>query len=90
MFFDRWLEQIEAGVAPRIHECYREIAKKNIAPLLGQIALTKLRPDHISMAYVKALKEGRGDGTAAFPLVLSTTCTASLSRCWPVQRAGGC
>jgi integrase len=62
MFLDRWLEQIEANVAPRTHERYREIAKKNVAPLLGQTALTKLRPDHIAGAYAKALKSGRRDG----------------------------
>jgi len=62
MFLDRWLEQIEANVAPRTHERYREIAKKNIVPLLGQIALTKLRPDQVSSAYAKALKAGRRDG----------------------------
>jgi integrase len=63
MFLDKWLEQIESNVAPRTHERYREIAKKNIVPLLGQIALTKLRPDHISTAHAKALKAGRRDGT---------------------------
>jgi integrase len=62
VFLDRWLEQIEANVAPRTHERYREIAKKNLVPLLGQIALTKLRPDQISAAYAKALKSGRRDG----------------------------
>ena len=62
MFLDRWLEQIEANVAPRTLERYREIAKKNLVPLLGQIALTKLRPDQISAAYAKALKSGRRDG----------------------------
>jgi integrase len=62
MFLDRWLEQIEANVAPRTHERYREIAKKNLVPLLGQIALTKLRPDQVSTAYAKAIKSGRRHG----------------------------
>jgi integrase len=62
MFLDKWLEQIEPNVAPRTHERYREIAKKNLVPLLGQIALTKLRPDQIAAAYAKALKSGRRDG----------------------------
>src|SRR5271165_6990231 len=62
MFLDKWLEQIEANVAPRTHERYREIAKKNLVPLLGQIALTKLRSDQIAAAYGKALKTGRRDG----------------------------
>ncbi len=63
MFLGRWLEQIEPNVAPRTHERYREIATKNLVPLLGQIALTKLRPDQIAAAYVKALRSGRRDGT---------------------------
>ena len=62
MFLDKWLEQIEPTVAPRTHERYREIAKKNLVPLLGQIALTKLRPDQIAAAYAKALRSGRRDG----------------------------
>jgi hypothetical protein len=43
MFLDKWLEQIEPKVAPRTHERYREIARKNLVPLLGQTTLTKLR-----------------------------------------------
>jgi integrase len=62
MFLDKWLEHIEPNVAPRTFERYREIATKNVAPLLGQIALTKLRPEEISAAYAKALKVGRRDG----------------------------
>jgi len=61
-FFDHWLTHIEPQVAPRTHERYREIARKNLVPLLGQIVLIKLRPDQIAAAYSKALKSGRRDG----------------------------
>jgi integrase len=61
-FFDRWLTHIKPNVSPRTLERYEEIAKKNIVPLLGAVALTKLRPIQISEAYAKALGTGRRDG----------------------------
>jgi integrase len=39
-----------------------EIAKKNIAPLLGNAILAKLKPAQLSEAYRNALSEGRRDG----------------------------
>lgn len=62
-FIDRWLDQIQPKVAPRTHERYQEIARKNVVPLLGQIALAKLRPEQIAAAYAKALRSGRRDGS---------------------------
>jgi integrase len=61
-FFDRWLKHIEPNVSPRTHERYEQIATKNIAPLLGARALSKLQPVDISEAYSKALRSGRRDG----------------------------
>ncbi|MCJ2077899.1 site-specific integrase [Methylobacterium sp. E-016] len=61
-FFERWLEHIRSQVSPRSHERYTEIARKNLAPLLGGAVLTKLRPEQISAAYGKALISGRRDG----------------------------
>jgi len=61
-FLEKWLGQIEPRVSPRTFERYGEIARKNIVPLLGQCLITKLRPDQIAAAYVKALKSGRRDG----------------------------
>jgi integrase len=62
-FLERWLENTKANVAPRTHERYSEIVRKNIAPLIGAVILSKLKPAHISEAYAKALLEGRRDGT---------------------------
>jgi hypothetical protein len=62
-FLERWLENTKANVAPRTHERYAEIVRKNIAPLIGTVVLSKLKPAHISEAYSKALSEGRRDGT---------------------------
>jgi integrase len=61
-FLERWLENIKANVAPRTHERYAEIARKNIAPLIGAVVLSKLKPAQISEAYAKALSAGRRDG----------------------------
>src|SRR5262245_49257705 len=61
-FLDRWIEHMQGQVSPRSHERYTEIARKNIAPLLGGLMLTKLRPEQISAAYAKALASGRRDG----------------------------
>jgi integrase len=62
-FLERWLDHMRSQVAPRSHERYVEIARKNIAPLIGNAVLTKLRPEQISQAYAKALVNGRRDGT---------------------------
>jgi integrase len=61
-FFDRWLKHIKPNVSPRTHERYEQIATKNIAPLLGAKALSKLQPIDISEAYSRALQSGRRDG----------------------------
>jgi integrase len=58
VFLDRWLEHMRGQVSPRSHERYAELVRKNIIPLLGAVALTKLQPTMISQAYAKALSSG--------------------------------
>jgi integrase len=62
-FLRQWLEHAKSRVSPRTHERYTELVEKNIAPLLGAVHLTKLRPAQIAAAYTKALLEGRRDGS---------------------------
>jgi integrase len=62
-FLERWLEHMNGQVSPRSHERYAELCRKNVVPLLGCLALSKLQPAHISQAYAKALASGRRDGT---------------------------
>lgn len=62
-YLDRWLDHMRSQVSPRSHERYTELARKNVAPLLGNLVLTKLRPEQISAAYSKALVSGRRDGS---------------------------
>src|SRR5262249_28465313 len=52
-FLERWIEHMQGQVSPRSHERYAEIARKNLVPLLGALALMKLQPAHISRAYAK-------------------------------------
>ena len=61
-FLERWLADVKSNVSPRTHERYAEIARKNLIPLLGGVALPKLQPMQISTAYTKALTSGRRDG----------------------------
>lgn len=61
-FFDQWLDHVRPQVSPRSFERYEEIARKNLAPLIGAIAVAKLRPAQISSAYTRALESGRRDG----------------------------
>jgi integrase len=61
-FLDRWLAHMQGQVSPRSHERYAELCRKNIAPLLGALSLTKLQPAHISAAYSKALTSGHRQG----------------------------
>jgi integrase len=61
-FLERWLDVVKSKIAPRTHERYVEIVRKNLNPLLGAVVLTKLRSMQISAAYAKALSGGRRDG----------------------------
>ena len=61
-FLERWIEHMQGQVSARSLERYAELCRKNLAPLLGGLALAKLQPVHISQAYAKALASGRRDG----------------------------
>jgi integrase len=63
-FLDKWLADVKPRVSSKTHERYEQICHKNIVPLLGAVPLARLRPEHISEAYAKALATGRrkGDG----------------------------
>ena len=55
-FLEKWLEHIKPNVAPRSYERYEQLTLKNIAPLLGEVILSKLQPIQISAAYAKAVE----------------------------------
>jgi hypothetical protein len=94
-FLERWLEHMQSQVSPRSHERYAELARKNVTPLLGGLALTKLQPAHISAAYSKALTSGRRDGSGGLSARTVTHCTEycvkpssrpCVGRCCPATR----
>jgi integrase len=60
-FLNRWLDHMKGQLTARSHERYTDLAQKNIAPLIGDVMLNKLRPSMISQAYAKALESGRRD-----------------------------
>jgi hypothetical protein len=62
-FLESWIEHMRSQISPKSHARYAELARKNIAPLLGSVVLTKLKPAAISSAYAKALTDGRRKGS---------------------------
>ncbi|MER8520206.1 site-specific integrase [Mesorhizobium sp. M0644] len=73
-FLDEWLAFIKASVAPKTHERYAEICRKGLAPLIGNVVLSKLKTDRIDAAFTTALTTPRvdhrrkKDGEAPAPL----------------------
>jgi integrase len=61
-FLERWLAYIKTQVAASTHDRYSELIQNNTVPVLGAIRLVKLRPEHISHAYSRALTDGRHKG----------------------------
>ena len=91
-FLERWIEHMQAQVSPRSHERYGELCRKNLAPLLGSLALAKLQPAHISAAYAKALTSGRRDGKGGLSARTVTHMHRVLREApeWPARRPTGC
>lgn len=61
-FLEQWLADRKARVGAKTYERYEQMCRKNIVPLVGGTALTKLKPEQISKAYADALASGRRDG----------------------------
>lgn len=61
-YLERWLDTVKPSISPRSHERYVEIVRKNLLPILGQVKLTRLKPEQIAGAYTQALANGRRDG----------------------------
>jgi integrase len=66
-FLRRWLDHMATQVSPRSHECYGEIVNTNIVPIIGNLILSKLRPDTIAAMYTTALESGRQTGGGLSP-----------------------
>ena len=61
-YLDRWLDHIKAQVSPRSHERYAEIARKNLAPLLGSDDPRQAQPVQIPRLTPRRSTSGRRDG----------------------------
>ncbi|MPZ40381.1 MAG: tyrosine-type recombinase/integrase [Rhizobiales bacterium] len=62
-FFDRWdRDWASANVSPKTLERYRQIARLQIKPHVGNLAIQKLRPLHLADLYAKL---GRGEKALA-------------------------
>jgi hypothetical protein len=57
-YFERWLAHVATKTSAKTHERYDEIFRLGIAPNLGSIKLSSLRPIHIQTFYAEALKSG--------------------------------
>ncbi|MCC2612622.1 site-specific integrase [Neorhizobium petrolearium] len=62
VFLNRWLEHVKPTVSRKTHERYTELCVKALAPLLGDVTLSKLKTERIDAALSKALTTGRHDG----------------------------
>ena len=61
-YLDKWLVNVKPNVTPKSHQRYVEICTKNIAPLIGGVILSKLKPQQVSAAYTEALDSGHRKG----------------------------
>lgn len=58
-FLDRWLEDsVSVTVRPRTYARYAELVRLHISPTLGNIALSKLIPQHVQSLYTEKLRAG--------------------------------
>lgn len=62
-YLEQWMKECcKPNLTAVTAQSYEYMAKKYIIPSLGQIALTKLRPEHIQHFYASELSNGRADG----------------------------
>src|SRR5262245_94342 len=66
-FLQRWLDHMSTQVSPRSHENYGAIIHTNIVSQIGNVVLSKLRPDAIAAMYATALETGRRSGGGLSP-----------------------
>ena len=62
-YYERWLGHVATKTSAKTHERYEEIFRLGIAPKLGSIKLSSLRPIHIQTLYSEALKSGKARRT---------------------------
>ncbi len=64
VWLQRWVDtHAQSNLSPKTVESYEQELRCHVIPSLGGIRLNELRPHHIQEFIVKALSEGRRDGT---------------------------
>ncbi|MDI6871906.1 MAG: site-specific integrase [Bacillota bacterium] len=59
-YLKKWLaEAVEPSVKPKTHQWYKMIVDRHLAPALGRIPLSKLKPLDLQGYFTKALTSGR-------------------------------
>lgn len=62
-YLERWLnDYVRPNLGPRTAEGYESIIRCHISPSLGNITLTRVKPEHIQQYYSEKLNSGRYDG----------------------------
>ncbi|MFC2000695.1 tyrosine-type recombinase/integrase [Chloroflexota bacterium] len=65
-YLERWLNDYAwPNLAPRTAEGYESIVRCHLTPALGNIILTRLKPEHLQGYYSEKLSDGRYDGKGA-------------------------
>ncbi|MGH2788910.1 MAG: site-specific integrase [Actinomycetota bacterium] len=62
-YLDRWLEVTRPRVKPRTHDRYAELLRVHVTPVIGHIALAKLRPLHVEKVHARVFERGRSAQT---------------------------
>jgi integrase len=64
-YLQQWLDAyVRPNTAPKTLRRYEQLIRVHLAPALGSIQLTKLRPLHIQEAYTNVVRSGRSARTA--------------------------
>jgi integrase len=66
-FLEAWLQDYcKANLAPNTTETYEFFIRKHIIPVIGQIALSSLRPEHLQRLYSDKLNGGLGSRSVRY------------------------
>jgi integrase len=65
-YLSQWMKDHEQNLAPRSFERYQSVVKKDIAPVLGNITLAQLRPEHLQRYYTSQLEKDRSPATVRY------------------------
>jgi integrase len=62
-FLDEWLVVAKTSVRPNTYQQYSQVVHQHINPVLGEIVLRDLRPDHVQSLYTNKLANGVSPNT---------------------------